>query len=531
MNRHRLLVSIASACAVAALWAQEPPRPPAPPVAPVTVASSEKPAPPPAPPTPPALAAAVAEDLARVEAELAPGSVLEEMRTAQKHALEDQARALAEHAARLDAGFASGLSEEKAARMRARIDAFAVLAQARPAAPAHGVAPTPPTPPTPPMHPGKRRTESPERAYERGQRALDGRRWTEALEAFTLAASKSGSRAEGAAYWKAYALNKLGRREEALEAVGELRKSSPSSRWLEDAKILEAEIRQASGQPVRPEAETDDDIKLLALNGLIQSEPERAIPLLENLLRSSHAPRLKERALFVLAQSNSPRGKQLLEQVARGGAGNPDMQLKAVRYLGAAGRKGENSALLWEIYSGAADIDVRRAAVAGFGAARDKERLLQIVRTEKSPELRLEAIGMLGAAGSQDELWQIYQQESSSEVKLRILESMHAAGNAERLLEIARTEKDAALRRGAIRSLTGMKADRIGDALTPLYGAETETKVKAAILDVLHAQNNAKALVELARKENDPKLKREIVSRLSHMKSKEASEYLVELLK
>jgi len=37
--------------------------------------------------------------------------------------------------------------------------------------------------------------------------------------------------------------------------------------------------------------------------------------------------------------------------------------------------------------------------------------------------------------------------------------------------------------------------------------------------------------VDLARKENDPVMKREIVGRLSRMKSKEAADYLMELLK
>ena len=100
-----------------------------------------------------------------------------------------------------------------------------------------------------------------------------------------------------------------------------------------------------------PEAESDEDLKLMAINGLVQSDPERALPLVENLLKTSSSPKLKERALFVLAQSNTPRGKQVLEQVARGGAGNPDLQLKAVSYISASSKRTDNKQLLWEIYS------------------------------------------------------------------------------------------------------------------------------------------------------------------------------------
>jgi hypothetical protein len=43
-------------------------------------------------------------------------------------------------------------------------------------------------------------------------------------------------------------------------------------------------------------------------------------------------------------------------------------------------------------------------------------------------------------------------------------------------------------------------------------------------------QRDAKVLVDLARKESDLNLKRAIVERLANMKSKESTDYLLELL-
>src|SRR5262249_34995335 len=172
-------------------------------------------------------------------------------------------------------------------------------------------------------------------------------------------------------------------------------KSYATSRWLDDAKALELEVRQASGQRVSPEAETDEDLKLMALNGLAESDPARALPLLEKLLTSGQSPKLKQRALYVLAQTDSPQAKQLLERVARGGLGNPDLQLKAISYLGARrGRSGQadNTQLLWEIYSNSNDAQVKRALLNAFISARDKDHLLQVLRTEKSQPLRLDAV-------------------------------------------------------------------------------------------------------------------------------------------
>jgi hypothetical protein len=375
------------------------------------------------------------------------------------------------------------------------------------------------------------RHDSEDRAYERGQRALDNRNWDEALEMFTQAAGSGGSRADGALYWKAYALSKLGRRDDALAAIAELRKSYASSRWLDDAKALELEVKQAGGQKPSPEMENNEDLKLLALNGLVQSDPDRALPLVENLLKTSSSPKLKERALFVLAESNSSRGKQLLEQVARGSAGNPDLQLKAIRYVSATSKKTDNRQLLWEIYSSSNDIPVKRAILNGLMNSNDKDHLLQIAKSEKSTPLRMEAITYLGASGAQSELWQIYQGETSADVKQEILHSMIASGSADRLVEIAKTEKDAKLRRSAVHALGSMNAAKTGDALVSMYGSETDPGMKKSIVEGLHSQRNAKALVDLSRKESDPAMKREIVAELSTMKSKEATDYLMELLK
>ena len=66
---------------------------------------------------------------------------------------------------------------------------------------------------------GDRGRRDDDRNYERGQKALDGRRWDEALELFSQVATSGNPRADGALYWKAYALGKLGRREDALAAI------------------------------------------------------------------------------------------------------------------------------------------------------------------------------------------------------------------------------------------------------------------------------------------------------------------------
>jgi hypothetical protein len=379
----------------------------------------------------------------------------------------------------------------------------------------------------PQQSPAARARMSDDNAYAQGQRALEGRRYTEALEYFNQVAARGGNRADGALYWKAYSLIKLSRADEARAAIAELRKSHPSSRWLDDAKALEVE----AGKPVTPESESDEELKLIALNGLMQSDPDRAFPLLESLLKSAQPPRIRRQAVYVLAQSNAPKAQQLLEQVARG-QGNPDLQLSAIRYLGERRRQGGSNPVLAEIYGSSNDHNVKRTILSAFESARDKDRLIQIAKSEKEQDLRLHAIRLLGSIqGAQADMWSLFQSESTPEGKQMILESIPSAGNLDKMVEVAKTEKDAKLRRFAINHLSNTRAATTGDALVQIYTNEADQEVKRSIVNALANQKNVKLLIQCARGEKDNRMQQRILEQLVNMKSPEASEYLMEIIK
>ena len=307
-------------------------------------------------------------------------------------------------------------------------------------------------------------------AYNAGTRALDQHKYEEAVQRFDSAIAQDPERADGALYWKAYALNREGKRDEALAAIAQLRRDHASSAWLKDAQVLEAEVRQNNGQHVSPEQETNEDLKLMAINSLMNADAERAIPLVEGVLKGSAAPAVKDRALFVLSQSKSPRAQQSLSDFAKGG-GNPDLQLRAIQY-----------------------------------------------------------VGMSGTKEAQQQLVSIYASSSDSRVKNSIIQSLFIAHANDALMNIAKTEKDSSLRNSAIRVLATNKGVT-AEGLAELYaGADASTKRE--IVNGLMARGDAKTLVELARKESDPAMKKTIVERLSAMHdNKDAMDYMMELLK
>lgn len=364
--------------------------------------------------------------------------------------------------------------------------------------------------------------------YESGYSALSEGRWERALDRFTRVIEMKGARADRAMYWKAYAQDKLNQSAEALTTIGELRRVYSSSRYLPDAKALEVEIRERAGQPARPENQDDEELKLLALRALQNSDPEQAVPMLEKFLKGHDSPRLKERALFVLAQSESTRARQVLAAVAKGEY-SPDLQLKALQYLGYA-RSAENRALLADIYKASSDVDVKRRILRAFMTLDDRDRLLEVARTEPSRELRIEAVRQLGMMKASDALWELYQKETSTDVKQQILRGFSMGGSPDRLIDLAKAEQNPDLKKTAVRSLGLLPAEKSGAALTSIYDSDVSDDVRKAALQSLFIQHNDVALVALARKEKNPELKKDIVQRLSTMKSKVALDYLMEIL-
>jgi len=367
-----------------------------------------------------------------------------------------------------------------------------------------------------------------EELYKDGTDYLNNSQWQQAADKFAELAKMKGRRADAALYWKAYSLNKAGQRAGAASAIAELRQDFPRSDWLKDAGALELQIKQGMGQTVDPSREQDEDLKLLAMSGLMDSEPERAIPLLQGVLTNpNNSIKLKDRALFVLAQSDSPQAEQIIGAVARGQSG-PDLQVRAIRYLGISGTR--YSKLLQEIYAASSDVNVKREVLHAYMTSGAKEPVLAAARNEKDPGIRRSAIRQLGAMGARSELEQLYGSASSIDDKEAILQALGVAGNSDELIHIATTEGDSKVRERAIRTLGPFGGAKARPALVQIYSNEKDPGLRRAAIQSLFVLGDATDLVALARKETNPELKRALVQQLSLMDNKEARDYMLEIL-
>jgi len=63
-----------------------------------------------------------------------------------------------------------------------------------------------------------------------------------------------------------------------------------------------------------------------------------------------------------------------------------------------------------------------------------------------------------------------------------------------------------------------------------MYGNEKDADIKRALIEGLFIQDDAHDLIQLARKESDPQLRRHLVQQLSVMDDREAKDYMLEIL-
>ena len=366
--------------------------------------------------------------------------------------------------------------------------------------------------------------------YSDGTRAINDAHWAQAESIFNNIAQQHGARAEAALYWKAYAENKKGNPTRALETCSQLRQAYPHGNWINECGALEIEIRGKSNDPLPPQAEQDEDLKLLALNSLMQQDESRALPVIRQILNGDKSEKLKARALFVLAQDQSPQAQALLGQVARGER-NPALQRKAIEML-AIGRGKQSADTLAAIYRESTNDEVKKSILHTYLIIGTPDPLVEAARHETNPELVRTAVHTLGAMGATTQLLALYHDTNSSETKAEVISGLIPAGQkgADALGSIASSEQDPELRRKAIRNLGIAGGMSAAPSLVATYKKNADPETRKAVAQALFLAGDSHDLVELARAEKDPGVKQSIVQQLSLMHSKEATDYMLEIL-
>jgi hypothetical protein len=259
-------------------------------------------------------------------------------------------------------------------------------------------------------------------AYTTGTHAMDEHRWQDAVSAFDKVIGEKGKRVDAALYWKAYSLNKPGKTQLAIATCDQLHSEFADSSWNKDCNTISVEVQadpkiMAADQtrlrmdrvhpsvriaPVRPDMGerdsdvtrgSDEDLKILALNSLLNRDPATALPLLRGILSGNQPLRVKKHALFVLAQSKSPEAEGILHDAALGKL-DPQLQEQAIQAMAVFQGKRANDTLA-EIYRTTTDPKIKSSIISAMFITKDAPRMVEMARNEKDLELKRRIVSEL----------------------------------------------------------------------------------------------------------------------------------------
>ncbi|MDX1571318.1 MAG: HEAT repeat domain-containing protein [Xanthomonadales bacterium] len=362
-----------------------------------------------------------------------------------------------------------------------------------------------------------------ETAYEEGQAAIRAQQWEQAARAFERA-EREGEQSQRAAalYWQAYARHKERKIREAERLVRQLERRYPDSPWVDDARAL-----TVTGDNVSAEnGLVDEELRLYALSRLMERDPDRALPLVMDLLQKTDSDRTRRDALFVLGVSDEPAAQRAIATIARD-AQNPDLQIQAVQALGVSDSD-EAMDLLGELYSSSSDPSVRRAVVHAGISADAKELLVRIVREEKDPQVQNEAITALGAIDATDALRELYPVIQDPSSRRAVLNAMGIADDTEALRDVLATETNPELRFHAIQSIGISGGAGSADILRDIYANPVGERDRLAVLDtmVMIDEDARDLAMTIAENETDPALQAKAIQVLGLIDATEALQAL-----
>jgi HEAT repeat protein len=354
--------------------------------------------------------------------------------------------------------------------------------------------------------------------YWQGQAALKKSDWSTALKRFEdlekLLREKEPQSADAALYWEAYTLVQARRTTEAKGVLEKLHREFPNSRWGKDADALLHQT-QSGAAKIDPGMD-DEELADIAVEGLMNAPPERALPLLKKVLQSQHSTKIKKRALFVLSQLGTDEALDVVIDTTKN-ASDPELRAEAIHMLGICG---EDRAIerLREVYASSKDAREKRQIIEAWLVADRKDLVLAAARTETDPSVRDKAIQTLGALDASAELKQLFDVTQDVGNRRAIVQALGVAGNSDALAAIAGDAKlPEEIRIEALHSL-GVAGDRGGEtALVKLYAQANTPELRDAVLHGLLVTGDTDAVLKLYRNAKTTDEKKALLRLLSMM--------------
>src|SRR6266487_3288987 len=287
----------------------------------------------------------------------------------------------------------------------------------------------------------------------------------------------TAARAGDALYWAAFALYKNDNLDRARSLLVTQERQYPKAATLRDGDALLARIQTAlakqgdeeagrwisqHAQP-RPETDTthakgclsdddDDDLRVAALNGLLQMDAANAVPILRKVLarRDSCSTALRRKAVFIVSQKRTPETEDILLDAAQH---DPDSEVRqqAVFWLSQVPTE-RAVGMLDSILKTSSDPELQEKAIFAL-SQQNSPKAADILRayaerSDAPSEVREKAIFWLGQRHSAENaafLRGLYTKLNDDDLKDKVIFSLSQMGgteNARWLMDIALNERE-----------------------------------------------------------------------------------------
>jgi HEAT repeat protein len=259
-------------------------------------------------------------------------------------------------------------------------------------------------------------------------------------------------------------------------------------------------------------AKENEELALAALEGLMSQPGDRALPIIKKVLAGSQTKLVKQRALFVLSQIDSPEAQQILLTASR--STDAALRSEAIRNIGIGGDAKTLDALQ-EVYK-TGDSRVKGEVLQAWMIAGRKEPVFQAALNAKSEDEANQAIQMLGVMGATDELRKLGERPNTPS---GLLDAYSVSGDLQSLRKIADGTGERSMRVEAVRRIGVVGGEAASTALREIYARSTDADVKDAALQGMMIADDEQGLLALYRVAKTSEEKRTLLRYLSTMDS------------
>jgi len=288
----------------------------------------------------------------------------------------------------------------------------------------------------------------------------------------------------------------------------------------------------------------DDDMRIAALNAVLQMDPDRAVPLLKSVLarRDEGATCMRRKAVFLVSQKRTDETARILLDAVRN---DPDQEVREQAVFWLSQVPGDETVAVLDsiLQDPKADPQIQEKAIFALSQLKSP-RAAAILRAyaerrDRPSDLREKAIFWLGQRRSPENaqfLKDFYRKLENDDLKERVIFSLSQMGGADNyrwMMDIALDPKENVELRKKALFWAGQGNSVDMTDLVKLYDSMNDREMKETLI-WLYSQRREDAaldkLFQIGKTDPDRELRKKAIFWIGQSRSPRAAQYLQDLI-